>query len=211
MGLNSEMKLIDAIKIKQRKFEIPDCTRNDLPGFFAEMGYKVGAEIGVWKGRFTERFVRQGLTMYAVDPWTPYWQGQQKPGWLGDTQENHDGFYKIACWRLNRYQNCTIIRKASVEAAPDFNDGSLDFVYIDGNHSFRYVAEDICVWEKKVRSGGIMSGHDYILTEDWTNHVQYVVDAYTKAFGLTLYVLGSEIPVSGEIRDHVRSWMWFKE
>ena len=48
-----------------------------------------------------------------------------------------------------------------MEAVKQFKDGSLDFVYIDGNHTFEYVINDIAEWSKKVRKGGIISGHDY--------------------------------------------------
>ena len=43
-----------------------------------------------------------------------------------------------------------------------FNDGYLDFVFIDSNHDYKYVKEDIKEWSKKVRKGGIVSGHEYV-------------------------------------------------
>ena len=46
-------------------------------------------------------------------------------------------------------------------AISQFEDNSLDFVYIDGNHAYDYVLEDCREWSKKVRHGGIVSGHDY--------------------------------------------------
>lgn len=205
------MKLIDAIKIKQGRFEIPDCTRDDLPGFFVEMGYKVGAEIGVWKGKFTREFCRAGLKMYAVDPWEIYDDFNEKPGWPKDLQTEQDTFYKIATWKL-RGLDCEIIRKKSMDAVVRFKDNSLDFVYIDGHHGFRYFAEDLCEWSKKVRPGGVVSGHDYIGASDWTCHVKWVVDAYVQAFGIKdWYILGTEARVRGETRDRCRSWMWIKE
>lgn len=53
--------------------------------------------------------------------------------------------------------------KDSVAAANDFSDGSLDFVYIDANHSYQFVKRDIDAWCPKVRKGGIIGGHDF----DW--------------------------------------------
>lgn len=47
-------------------------------------------------------------------------------------------------------------------AAPDFKPESLDFVYIDGDHKFKYVAEDISEWFWK--KGGMIAGHDYFCT-----------------------------------------------
>ncbi len=66
------MKIIDGIKLKGLPAEIPDCGRDDLPQFFVDMGFKVGAEIGVLRGEFTEKLCQAGLKVYAVDPWKNY-------------------------------------------------------------------------------------------------------------------------------------------
>lgn len=55
------MKLIDGIKLRGNPAEILDCSRDDLPQFFVEMGYKAGAEIGVYKGQFSKKFCQVGL------------------------------------------------------------------------------------------------------------------------------------------------------
>lgn len=55
----------------------------------------------------------------------------------------------------------TFVNKTSLEAAQEFNDESLDFVYIDADHSYKSVVEDIQAWKQKVKRGGILSGHDY--------------------------------------------------
>ena len=51
--------------------------------------------------------------------------------------------------------------KTSMEAAEDFGDGSLDFVYIDANHKYVNVSLDLRAWWPKVRPGGVLCGHDY--------------------------------------------------
>src|SRR3989344_5136205 len=206
------MKIIDGIKLKGRPAEIPDCSRDDLPQFFIDRGYKVGAEIGVEKGKFAEILCRGGLKIYAIDPWLQYPDFTHPKG-----QKRLDAQYEHAKRILAQY-DCTILRKTSMEALSDFKDESLDFVYIDGNHHFKYVAQDICEWSKKVKKGGIISGHDYFYPKrtvslEWkcltTCHVQYVADAYTKAYDIrNWYVLGQEIAVKGERRDRSPSWMW---
>jgi len=198
------MKLIDAIQIKQGKFEIPESSRDHLPAFFKEMGYGVGAEIGVWKGRYSAQFCNIGLKMFAIDPWSAYLDFWERPGWAKDSQKMQDDFYRIAQWRLNRFKRCTILKKTSMEAAMDFEDNSLDFVYIDGHHGFKYIAEDLYVWTKKVKIGGIISGHDYLNRTDWTCHVKFVVDAFVQAFEIeNWWILGD--------LDRYKSWMFIKE
>jgi hypothetical protein len=210
------MRLIDGIKLRGRPAQIPDCSRDDLPEFFKEMGYKVGVEIGVYKGAFTEQFCRAGLRMYAVDPWLAYSDYEvtyvTKPV---NFQDRQDFLYEHTKRVLAPY-DCTIIRETSMCAVQLIANESIDFVYIDGHHGFKYVAEDIWEWSKKVRKGGVISGHDYGTNhrpplDPYTLHVKHVVDAYTSACGIkNWYVLGKYETLEGEKRDRWRSWMWIK-
>jgi hypothetical protein len=205
------MKISDGIKIKGACTEIPDCSRDDLPEFFKEMGYTVGAEVGVYKGEFSKKFCEAGFKFYAIDPWLAYADYRNPRG-----QARLDFQYDHVKRLLEPYPNCTIIRKTSMDALADIPDGSLDFVYIDGNHWFKYVAEDICEWAKKVRVGGVVCGHDYVYKGRFHRmgicHVRYVVDAYTLAYGIQdWYVLGRKNTIEGEKRDECRSFMWIKQ
>ena len=204
------MKLTEALKFKGRPFEIPDASRDDLPNFFKEMGYRVGAEIGVYKGEFSEKLCRAGLKLYAIDPWRIYKDYANPRG-----QKRLDFQYEHTKRVLSPYPHCTVIRKTSMEAVEDFADGSLDFVYIDANHEFRYIAEDLYEWTKKVKSGGIVAGHDYFFQKAGTGkdywHIAHVLKAYIDAFGIpNWYLLGSKKALPGEKRDKWRSWMFVK-
>ncbi len=204
------MKLIDALAQKGRPFEIPDCSRDDLPQLFLDLGFKTGAEIGVYKGEFSNKLCETGLNLFAVDPWKIY-EGFENPR----GQARLDFQYEHTKNLLSKYPNCTIVRKTSMEAIKDFADNSLDFVYIDANHEFKYIAEDLYDWTKKVRSGGIVSGHDYFYTRSGTKvdhwHVAYVLNAYIAAYNIpNWYLLGSKAVVPGEKRDKWRSWMFVK-
>lgn len=205
------MELIEAVKNhKGLPFEIPDSSRNDLPDFFVKMRFKVGAEIGVYKGEFSEIIAKSGLKLYSIDPWKIYKDFGNPRG-----QERLDFQYEHTKRLLSSYKNSEIIRKTSMEAVEDFKDNSLDFVYIDANHEFRYIAEDLVEWTKKVRSGGIVSGHDYFYTKTGTNdvywHVAHVLKAYIRAYNIpNFYLIGSKDPKEGEKRDKWRSWMFVK-
>lgn len=199
------MRIIDGIKLRGQPAVIPDCTRDDLPQFFADMGYKVGVELGVYKGEFTQRFCKVGLKMYAIDPWKAYAEYNEPER---NNQARQDFVYGHTQRLLVPYKDlAVIIRKTSMEAVKDFEDESLDFVYIDAHHGFKFVTEDIYEWSKKVRKGGIVSGHDYFI--DSFIHVKYVLDGYTKAYGINnWYVLGQE---TSHKRKKYRSWFWVKE
>jgi len=141
--------ILDKYKIgKDAKYPVVlNIKRYDLAGLFNELGFEIGAEIGVDKGEYSETMCLRNpsLKLYSIDPW--------------------DGVYSKsfpeAKKRLAKH-NCEIIRKASMEAVKDFTPSSLDFVYIDGDHSYEHVLEDITGWSKIVRPGGIVSGHDYL-------------------------------------------------
>jgi DNA repair exonuclease SbcCD nuclease subunit len=108
--------------------------------------------------------------------------------------------------------NCHFLHMTSMEALPLIQDQSLDFVYIDGNHEFPYVAMDVAFWSKKVRSGGIVSGHDFLKEKPRSNmHVPPVLWGYTDAYRIKpWFILGTRARVTGEVRDTHRSWMWVK-
>lgn len=206
----------NSLKLKGQPVEIPDCSRDDLPQFFIDTGYKVGVEVGVYKAEFTEQLCKVGLKVYGIDPYEAYDDYKTSPKY-NRFQKRQDFLYGHAQRVLAPYKNCETVRKTSMEAVRDFEDGSIDFVYIDGHHGFKYVAEDIWEWSKKVRKGGMVSGHDYgdYLTsalDPYVIHVRYVVDAYTKALKINnWYVLGRDKKVEGERRDGWRSWFWFKQ
>lgn len=204
------MKIIDGFKtLKGVPARIPECDRNDLPLFFKDMGFTTGVEIGVDKGKYSQVLCSAGLKMYCVDPWLyygdyPHPRGQERLDFLHDHSK-----------RLLEPMGATIIRKTSMEAVKDFADNSIDFVYIDGHHGFKYVAEDIWEWSKKVKHGGIISGHDYAKTnhveirDPFVLHVRHVVDGYTRALEIkNWWILGNDKPVPGEKREMFRSWMW---
>ena len=199
------MKISEGLKLDGWRVEIPGAVRNDFPEFFKEMGYKVGVEIGTYTGLYTRILCSHGLKIYTVDPWLIY------PGFLGlrhSSQERQERSFEKAKSRLAKYKNCTIIRKTSMEAVKDFEDESIDFVYIDGNHGFKYFTEDLWEWSKKIKKGGIISGHDY-RNDDiqaFVCDVKHVLDGYIKAAKIPKwYILGKE----GE-GDRDRSWFFLK-
>lgn len=117
-----------------------------------------GAEIGVERGYFSEVICKQspGVKLHCIDAWESYAEYRDH-----ERQNKLNMFYRRAKWRLRNF-NCHFIKKFSSEAVKEFKDGQLDFVYIDANHSYKYTTEDINLWSKKVKKGGIVAGHDFI-------------------------------------------------
>ena len=123
-------------------------TRDELATWLFTNGFLVGAEIGVEQGKYTEVLCKAGLDVYAIDAWTAY------SGYRDHvSQRKLDGFFEITKKRLSGY-TAHIIKDFSLSASEEFMNGSLDFVYLDANHSFVHIAQDLDVWSKKVRKGG---------------------------------------------------------
>lgn len=80
---------------------------------------------------------------------------------------SHDQLFvdaeKLFIERTKNIENIIKIKKSSVEAAQDFSDRSLDLVYIDAEHDYNSVKTDVNTWKNKVRRGGVLAGHDYML------------------------------------------------
>lgn len=54
-----------------------------------------------------------------------------------------------------------LMEKSSLEACKEFGDESVDLVFIDADHRYSAVKEDIKCWYKKLKPGGVLCGHDY--------------------------------------------------
>ena len=200
---------------KDMPIEIPNVGRDNLPEWFKDLGFKIGVEVGTQKGEYAEILCKKNpeAKLYCIDPWKKI-----KDYFEYRSDSLHEKYYRETKERLEKF-NCELIRKTSIEAVKDFEDDSIDYVYIDGNHSFPSVVNDIYEWSKKVRKGGIISGHDWYKAKGYpkngkniTHHVIEAVSGYTKAYKIKpWFVLGTEAKIEGQIRDKSRSWLWIKE
>lgn len=194
---------------RKSPIEILDINRVIMAQTLNELGFKVGAEIGVAQGDHAKTLCENNpdLKLYCIDPWQYY------HGYTDFMGKKLERFYKEATEKLVPY-NCILIRKFSMDAVKDFEDGSLDFVYIDSNHDFQHVTNDIVEWEKKVRPDGIVFGHDYKRDTDpkVKMHVVDVVNSYTYAMRIKpWFILGTRGERDGTpYREDTRSWMWVR-
>lgn len=141
--------------------KIKNKNRGDLASMFGEFGFERGAEIGVRRGDYSEILclrIKNLKKLYSVDPWDLVFED---PRSHSEGKVRQESYYQQAKEKLSKYPACQIIRKTSLEAVRDIPYKSLDFVYIDGAHTFDYVMTDIIEWSKRVKPGGIVSGDDY--------------------------------------------------
>ena len=113
----------------------------------------VMVEIGSFAGVSSELFAIHCKELYCVDLWDPYWE-------ITDKQRIEFAEFSFDKM-IQNYKNVYKVKKSSVEASKDFEDGSLDLVYIDAAHDYNSVKQDILTWLPKIKKGGFIAGHDY--------------------------------------------------
>ena len=192
--------------------DLPIMGSVELVKLFAELGFTKGAEIGTDQGEFAEILFKNipNLKLSCVDPWEreAYVENEQPES--NEKQEYFDKRYQETVNRLIFWKP-RIYMMTSMEALKECDDNVLDFVYIDGNHDFLNVTQDIHYWLKKVRPGGIIAGHDYCKYPFRKyNHVKAVVQAYAKSYAL-FPVFGTMGVKHGLKRDNFRSWFIVKD
>ena len=119
----------------------------------------VMVEIGCYQGESTESFAKSGkfLRIFAVDPWVNNYNPRDPAALMSDMADVEAAFDA----RASHYPIIEKIKMYSADAAQLFKEQSLDLVYIDGNHDYKYVKQDIELCSRKIRSGGFLTGHDY--------------------------------------------------
>lgn len=146
-------------------YNSPLSSRLALPALLNFLGLRgIGVEVGVFKGEFSELLLNySGLSkLYSVDPWIHQDGSVYSEDDSNLNNEEFGSIYDQVVEKLKKYgERSVVLRKFSVDAARQFSDGSLDFVYIDANHSYEACREDMETWWPKLKRGGVFSGHDY--------------------------------------------------
>lgn len=200
---------------KDKVIEIPGTNREIFAQLLTNLNKNIGVEVGVETGIYSEILLKSNpnLNLYSIDAWTAY-KGYRDHV----SQEEVDKLKQKAEQRLENYifeGRCRLIKGFSTDVVKQFRDNSLDFVYIDGNHEFQQTVNDIAEWHKKVKVGGIVAGHDYILRNDpgYLMHVPMAVNGYCKSYNIApLFILGakSDNKLPEGTRDSARSWFYVK-
>jgi glycosyltransferase involved in cell wall biosynthesis len=135
--------------------------RNKLPQFLNKLGLKCGVEIGTFKGEFAKIILDEWSgKLYMVDVWRSLSEEEYEDS---SNQKNHSDAYSDVMENIKGYEDrAFMLRMDSKQGSELFDNETLDFVYIDANHKYQFVKEDIEYWYPKVRKGGLFMGHDYI-------------------------------------------------
>lgn len=151
---------------------------------------KLGIEIGSLSGNYAKEILNiYDGKLILVDIWNKVVDNTYIDS---SNQINYKQVYTECIDNIQGHENrCFMFRIDSQNASSFFTDESFDFVYIDANHSYESVKKDIELWYPKVRKGGILSGHDYLMI-DW------YVDNFFAPNGKDRYIYGSNGTYNGE-------------
>lgn len=165
----------------------------------------VVVEVGVYKADYgcTMLNIIPDLIWIGVDSYIPYEDGRLFRG----VKEKYmsvkywNNFYHRVNAKVSKYgPRFTLIRETSEMGINSILPEEVDFVYIDGHHNYEFVKTDLLLYERKLKSGGIMAGHDY--THPTYPGVRQAVDEYAQK---------NNIEINQEFFDPAGIWWWRKK
>ena len=166
-----------------------------------------GAEVGAAWGRTSKYLLGRfpQLSMHLVDTWRRH-EPDSRYVKSGDAMPAMVDLYldamllEIEQLQEQYTSRARVHHTTSLEAAGSLDDDSLDFAFIDADHSYAAVTEDCRAWWPKVRAGGMLVGHDYVRLENllpshpaWTEGLIFAWDEFSVAVGNPIHVAADAI------------------
>jgi len=148
----------------------------------------VGVEIGVAGGHFTKQIVASWPNvafLHCVDPWKHFEEGYDDSCNLTDAEQ--EGRYQQFQKDFDGAKSVIAHRLMSHKAAMLFPESTADFIYLDANHSFASVMQDLTCWWPILKPRGIFAGHDYYEGNAKGHGVKLAVDAFAKERGIEVH------------------------
>lgn len=135
----------------------------------------IGAEIGVDKGDYSELIIKKinPSLLYLIDPWAHMLNSE-------GTQYGHSQNYELVKEKFKNKKVVKILKMSSREASSLIPDASLDWVYIDGDHSYQGCLDDLKTYSKKIKDNGFVCGHDIVTRKKKGFGVNEAVDTFIK-------------------------------
>ena len=168
---------------------IKGMNRAGIYKMFFLLGFKTGCEVGVHAAKNALVIFQSipGVKLYLVEPYADHECSIAKWGeYNKNNVSSHANARKTAHEILKNY-NTEWLEMFSEDAASKIENNSLDFVYIDAEHFYDFAMLDIILWTRKIKIGGIVSGHDYDYWEPDKPKVARAVNDYTSVHGIDLY------------------------
>lgn len=175
-------------------------SRNDFGALFLRMELVTwGVEIGTHRGDFTKVLAdtwsahlnSPNGALFTIDN---YHIGYSHRDPIASINRNRNLDQRAAYVNLLEYhQKILFVHEDSVIAANRFQPNSMDFVYLDGNHEREYIEQDLKMWWSKIKSGGILAGHDWDCQRNpgfpWRETVRPAVCEFAERHRVPVYIV----------------------
>jgi hypothetical protein len=197
----------------------PLSSRNQIGGLLVEKGLcRFAAEVGTHRGDFAEVFLASWPgQLFCIDPWsTPDGYESQALQLWGGGDRNADMEYcrsrLAALMKATRtHGRAILMRDVSAKVVHKFSDYSLDFVHIDGDHRREMVRDDLQMWYQKLRSGGIIMGHDIVCPGEPGGHGRDVQRGLDDWLQLNFGDKKWDVPIHLIVEEDGLPWSFYLE
>jgi hypothetical protein len=158
-----------------------------------------GAEIGTWQGDFSAQLLKRAKPrrLYLIDPWEHRTEATYERAFFGDRipggQAKMDAIHNSVRRRFGgpiASGQVIVLRARSAEAAGQVEP--LDWVYIDGDHTYEAVKADLERFYERLKPRGVMAGDDYGMVGWWEDGVTRAVDEFVASRGITPTFFGNQ-------------------
>lgn len=147
-------------ELSKKEFKGYSIYYNVLTKLIKKFNLKKGCEVGVATGNHSYHILKNTNVqiLYSIDPYITYGD----PTNINVDQKLHDILYFFVKDKLSEFKTRSkLLRLFSSDAVKLFKNTELDFVFLDANHTYEYVIQDLTLWYDKIRAGGIFAGDDY--------------------------------------------------
>lgn len=161
------------------------CSGYGLINLLKDKGPIKGLEIGCAEGTTSEFLLKElpNLFLWSIDPYDDYID------WNGNSLDQMNNKFIDTMNRMKPYgERFRLLKKYSDDVVGDFEDDFLDFIFIDGLHTYEQVKKDCENFYPKVKTNGLFSGHDYNNIKEVQNAVkEFAIKQGLKTINTTDY------------------------
>ena len=153
-------------------------------------------EIGTWKGEFSKKILEivDPIELHLIDPWKLQNDNMHQNSLYGRNIEQNtlNLIFQLVSKTFLNCDNIVIHRDFSKNILKKFDDNSFDWIYIDGDHTYSSVLNDLQISSQKIKKNGIICGDDYTLGYWWKDDVIRAVNDFSHDFNYSIQLIHTQ-------------------